>query len=174
MAYDLFLNNATNTWRANLSQIIALSTAESELMALASCWGEIVKFWEVIFFTVTHDLKNSEKLVSSLFHKISHQNHAWSVAWSVVRSFLFAVPAANFRKRYISSSSEIAFPGGFGDSFGSWTPSKKSFFGTQKLTCFLSMVSSQPRAMRTETSLGMVIFILRVLTYVISYKLFWN
>jgi len=37
MAYDLFLNNATNTWRANLSQIIALSTAEAELMALASC-----------------------------------------------------------------------------------------------------------------------------------------
>ena len=42
IAYYLFLNNATFSWRATLSQIIALSTAEAELMALASCCCEIV------------------------------------------------------------------------------------------------------------------------------------
>ena len=42
MAYYLFLNNATFSWRATLSQIIALSTAEAELMAIASCCCEIV------------------------------------------------------------------------------------------------------------------------------------
>jgi len=34
--------NATVLWSANLSQIIALSTAKAELMALASCCCEIV------------------------------------------------------------------------------------------------------------------------------------
>ena len=42
MAYYLFVNNATFSWRATLSQIIALSTTEAELMALASCSCEIV------------------------------------------------------------------------------------------------------------------------------------
>ena len=42
MAYYLFINNATFSWKATLSQIIALSTAEAELMVLASCSCEIV------------------------------------------------------------------------------------------------------------------------------------
>jgi len=42
MAYDLFVNSATFSWRATLSQIIALSTTEAELMALAGCCCEIV------------------------------------------------------------------------------------------------------------------------------------
>jgi len=42
MAYYLFVNNATFLWRATLSQIIALSTTEAELMALAGCCCEIV------------------------------------------------------------------------------------------------------------------------------------
>jgi len=42
MPYYLFVNNATFSWRATLSQIIALSTTEGELMALAGCCCEIV------------------------------------------------------------------------------------------------------------------------------------
>jgi len=44
MAYYLFVNNATfsESWRATLSQIIALSAIEAELMALANCCCEIV------------------------------------------------------------------------------------------------------------------------------------
>ena len=42
MAYYLFVNDATFSWRATLSQIIALSTAEAELMALASYCCEVV------------------------------------------------------------------------------------------------------------------------------------
>jgi len=42
MAYYLFVNNATFSWRATLSQIIALSTTEAELMALAGCCCEFV------------------------------------------------------------------------------------------------------------------------------------
>ena len=42
MAYYLFVNNATFSWRATLLQIIALSTTEAELMALAGCCCEIV------------------------------------------------------------------------------------------------------------------------------------
>jgi hypothetical protein len=42
MAYYLFVNNATFSWRATLSQIVALSTTEAELMALASCCCEVV------------------------------------------------------------------------------------------------------------------------------------
>jgi len=40
MAYYVFLKNSTfsiESWRATLSQIIGLSTAEVELTALASC-----------------------------------------------------------------------------------------------------------------------------------------
>jgi len=37
MSYHLFVNNATFSWRATLSQIAALSTTEAELKALASC-----------------------------------------------------------------------------------------------------------------------------------------
>ena len=42
MAYYLFVNNATFSWRATISQIIALSTSEAKLMALASCCCEIL------------------------------------------------------------------------------------------------------------------------------------
>jgi len=42
MAYYLFVNNATFSWRATLSQIVVLSTTEAELMALASCCCEVV------------------------------------------------------------------------------------------------------------------------------------
>jgi len=43
MAYYLFFNHATSSWRATLSQIIALSTAGAELMALVSCCCEIMQ-----------------------------------------------------------------------------------------------------------------------------------
>jgi len=42
MAYYLFVNNATFSWRATLSQTVSLSTTEAELMALASCSCDIV------------------------------------------------------------------------------------------------------------------------------------
>jgi len=42
MAYYLFINNATFSWRATLSQTIASSTTEVELMALAGCCCEIM------------------------------------------------------------------------------------------------------------------------------------
>jgi len=39
MAYFLFVNNATFSWRATLSQIVALSTTKAELMvALRVCF----------------------------------------------------------------------------------------------------------------------------------------
>jgi len=42
MASYLFENNATFSWRATLSQIIALSTTEAELMTLSGCCCEIM------------------------------------------------------------------------------------------------------------------------------------
>jgi len=42
MAYYLFVNNATFSWRATISQIVAVSTTEAKLMALASCCCEIL------------------------------------------------------------------------------------------------------------------------------------
>jgi len=42
MAYDPFVNNATFSWRATLSQVVALNTAEAELMTLASFCCEVV------------------------------------------------------------------------------------------------------------------------------------
>jgi len=42
MAYYLFVNNASFSWRATLSQIVALSTTEAELMALTSFFCEVV------------------------------------------------------------------------------------------------------------------------------------
>jgi len=42
IAYHLFVNNATFSWRATLSQIVALSTTEAELMPLASCCCGVV------------------------------------------------------------------------------------------------------------------------------------
>ena len=42
MACYLFVNNAMFSWRATLSQIVALSTTEAELMVLASCCCEVV------------------------------------------------------------------------------------------------------------------------------------
>ena len=43
MAEYLFVNNATFSWRATLLQIIALSTTEAKLMALASFCCETVR-----------------------------------------------------------------------------------------------------------------------------------
>jgi len=74
----------------------------------------------------------------------------------------------------ISSASERAFPGDLGDFFGCYTLSKKICFSTQEFTNFLSTAPSQRRATRIQTSLVIVIFMLRVLTYVVSYWLFWN
>ena len=42
MTYYLFVNNGTFSWRATLSQIVVLSTAEAELKTLASCCCEVV------------------------------------------------------------------------------------------------------------------------------------
>jgi len=51
--------------------------------------------------------------------------------------------------RYVS---ERAFPVFFGDIFGCSTPSKKSCFSTEEFTRFLSTVSSQRRATRSDVS----------------------
>jgi len=56
------------------------------------------------------------------------------------RGFFFAASAAKFWKRDISSASESAFLGFFGDIFGCSTPSKKSCFSKQEFTRFLSTV----------------------------------
>ena len=42
MAFDLFVNKATFSWRTTLSQMIALSTTEVELMAALASYCEIV------------------------------------------------------------------------------------------------------------------------------------
>jgi len=52
-----------------------------------------------------------------------------------------AASAAKFWKRDISSATEKAFPGFFGNIFGCSTPSKKRCFSTQEFTRFLSTVS---------------------------------
>jgi len=54
-----------------------------------------------------------------------------------IERFFFAALAAKFWKRDISSASESAFPGGFGNIFGCSTPSKKRCFSTQEFTRFL-------------------------------------
>ena len=41
MAYYLFVNNGIFSWRATLSQIVSLGTAEAELMTWASCCCEV-------------------------------------------------------------------------------------------------------------------------------------
>ena len=51
---------------------------------------------------------------------------------------------------------------------------QKRRFSTQEFTRFLSTVSSRCRATRIEISLVSVIFMLRVLLYVVPYELFWN
>jgi len=51
---------------------------------------------------------------------------------------------------------------------------QKRYFSTQELSLFLSTESSQSRATQIETSLIIVIFMLCVLTYIVSYKLFVN
>jgi len=70
------------------------------------------------------------------------------------RGFFFATSAAKFFwKRHIRIASERAFPGFFDNIFGCSTPSKKRCFSTQDFTRFLSTVSSQRRATRSEVSL---------------------
>ena len=65
---------------------------------------------------------------------------------------LIRINELKFWKRDISSASESAFPGFFGDIFGCSTPSKKRCFGTQEFTRFLSTVWSQRRATRFDVS----------------------
>ena len=57
--------------------------------------------------------------------------------------FFFAESVAKFWKHDISSASERAFLGVFGDIFGCSTLSKKRCFSTQESTRFLSTVSLQ-------------------------------
>ena len=52
----------------------------------------------------------------------------------------FAASTAKFWKHDISSTSESAFPGFFGNIFGCSTPSKNRCFSTQEFTRFLSTV----------------------------------
>jgi len=63
-----------------------------------------------------------------------------------------AASAAIFWKRDISSASERAFPGGFGDFLVAQLPPKRGFVSTQEFTRFLSTVSSQRRATRSDVS----------------------
>ena len=66
--------------------------------------------------------------------------------------FCFAASAAKFRKHDFSSASEKAFLGGLGDIFGCSIPSKKRRFSIEQFTRFLSTVSSQRRATRSDVS----------------------
>ena len=50
----------------------------------------------------------------------------------------------------------------------------KRCFSTQNGTRFLTTVSSQRQAIPIDTSLVNVIFMVRVLTYVVSYEPYWN
>jgi len=65
------------------------------------------------------------------------------------RGFFFAASAAKFWKRYISSASESAFPGFFGDTFGCTTPFKKRCFSTQNSLASYQRCSHsvEPRAL---------------------------
>jgi len=66
--------------------------------------------------------------------------------------FFFPASVAKFWKHDISSASERAFPGFFGDIFSCSTLSKKRCFSTEEFTRFLSTVSSQRRATRSDVS----------------------
>jgi len=57
---------------------------------------------------------------------------------------------AKFSKHDISSASEKAFPGGFGNIFGCSTLCKKRCFSTREFSRFLSTVSLQRRTMRSD------------------------
>ena len=74
----------------------------------------------------------------------SHQ-FFYPLFWATNESKCF--PSQNFqsvfKKHYISSASERAFPGFFGHIFGCSTLSKERCFSTQEFTRFLSTVSSQ-------------------------------
>jgi len=69
------------------------------------------------------------------------------------RSAFLAASAGRFWKYAISSASERAFPVFFGDIFGCSTLFKKRCFSTEEFFRFLSMVSSQRRATRSDVSL---------------------
>jgi len=70
MAYYLFVNNATFSWRDNLSQIVFLSTTEAELVALASCSCDIL--WarefalELGFLRLSQAMSSKTTMVASL------------------------------------------------------------------------------------------------------------
>jgi len=85
-------------------------------------------------------------------------------------------PAAKFSRLDNSSRSEKAFPGFFGDFFGRWTPSKRNVFVHKNslTSCQQCRHSRGVEPGEYRQSLTIVIFMLRVLTYVVSYKLFLN
>jgi len=68
------------------------------------------------------------------------------------RGFFFCGVTAEIWKQDISSVSEKAFPGFFGDIFGCSTLFKKRCLSTQEFTRFLSAVSSQHQTMRSDVS----------------------
>ena len=68
------------------------------------------------------------------------------------RGYFFVASAVKFWKHDISSASERAFPGFFGDIFCCSTLSKKRCFSTEEFTRFLSTMSSQHRATRSDVS----------------------
>jgi len=93
------------------------------------------------------------------------------------RCFFFcgATQATNFLKSYISSAPEKAFPV-FLAIVWLLNSLQKRCFSLQEFTRFLSTVSSQRQATHIDTSLIIVVivaFMLRVLTYDLSYELFW-
>jgi len=92
---------------------------------------------------------------------------------SVMNLFINIARRAVFWKRDISVGESISKF--FWRFFGYWTPFKRGVLVHKQFTCFLSTVSSQRRATQIETSLVIVIVVLlRVLTHVVSYQLFWN
>ena len=100
---------------------------------------------------------------------------------SAERGFFCAASAAKFWKRDISSASESAFPGVFGDIFGVQLPPKRGILVHKTSLAAYQRCSHivEPRALtcsfkQSKLSVWSYLGEAFPLLYVVSYKLFWN
>jgi len=84
----------------------------------------------------------SEPLAPNLF-ELMHELKSREAQFQKTAGFVF---------KSASGASEKAFPGFFGNVFGCSNPSKERSFSTHEFTRFLSTVSSQRRATRSDVS----------------------
>jgi len=105
-----------------------------------------------ISFPALDLLDHSLKSLSGALH-IEEDNFSESSAPNYIKP-----REAGFRNRFFFflwlqiCFENVTFPRVFGDIFGCWTPSKKRCFSTQEFTSFLSTVSSQRWATRSDVS----------------------